>query len=74
MNGTHYDFKKLAKHRADVMTQDALAERLGVSFVTISRLENGHGASYELLFRACAEIGLDIKDILHSSKNFCIAA
>lgn len=40
------------------VTQAELAERLGVSRMTVSRLEQGDGVSLETAVRALSELGL----------------
>jgi transcriptional regulator with XRE-family HTH domain len=73
MNGAHYKPELLAAVRKEKITQKELAERLGVTEMTIHRAETGKNASYELLSDICREIGLDIKTILLSTetKIFC---
>lgn len=72
MNATHYNPDQLAKLRESKFTQKQLADRLGVTEMTIHRAEKGVSVSYELLTDICREIGVDIKEILLSTaaKNF----
>lgn len=69
MNGNFYDYKKLSKIREGKIKQDKLAEKLGVSPITLSRLENGKNASYELIIQVCKELEVDSKDVLYSSNS-----
>jgi transcriptional regulator with XRE-family HTH domain len=73
MNADHYNPELLAAARKKKITQKELAERLGVTEMTIHRAETGKNASYELLSDICREIGLDVKKILVSTppKIFC---
>lgn len=64
MNGSHYDFRKLASARSAIYTQEEFAKLVGVHPVSWSRVENGHSASFEVIARACSLLGIDIRDIL----------
>jgi transcriptional regulator with XRE-family HTH domain len=76
MNSTHYDPIKLKDAREKKFTQKQLAEKLGVTEMTIYRAETGQNVSFELLSDICSEVGLDVKKILlpTSGKNFCLAS
>lgn len=73
MNGTLYDFKRLAGLRQAQFTQDKFAEQLNINIVTLSRLENGHNASHELILRACQLLDVDSNEIFYSSRNIIVA-
>lgn len=45
------------------LTQDELAEKVGVSRVTISAIENGANTSVEVSLRIAKFFGKDVKDI-----------
>lgn len=75
MNAQDYDHKRLANARkAAGLTQDQLAEQLGVTSVTISRVETGVSASYGLLTRIATQLGRSVTEFLHEKsvedKNF----
>lgn len=67
MNAEHYNPELLATVRKQKITQKDLAEKLGVTEMTIYRAEKGESVSYELLSEICREIGIDIKNILVST-------
>lgn len=69
MKGDLYDYKKLATVREAKYTQEKFAEMLGVTVVTLSRLENGHNASYELILKACQLLDIDSSKIFYSSRQ-----
>lgn len=68
MNTEHYSPEILAAERKKKITQKELAERLGVTEMTIYRAESGQNVSYELLVDICHEIGIDIKKLLLSTE------
>lgn len=74
MNGNFYDYKKISEVREAKVKQDKLAEKLGVSPITLSRLENGKNASYELIIQVCKELEIDSKEIFYSSNSVSLAA
>lgn len=58
MDGTKYNYEKVARLRREAgLTQEQLAEALGVTNVTISRVETGVAASFELLARIALKFG-----------------
>ena len=67
MNSNHYNPAKLAKLREKKLTQRQLADKLGVTEMTIYRAEKGERVSYELLSSICIQIGVDVKEILIST-------
>lgn len=69
MKGNLYDFKKLASIREARYTQEKFAEMLDVSVVTLSRVENGHNASYELILKCCQLLDIDSNKIFYSSRQ-----
>jgi transcriptional regulator with XRE-family HTH domain len=73
MNGSLYNHRLLADVRAQKYTQEQFAEMLDVSVVTLSRMENGRNASYELIFNACQKLDLDSSKILYSSRHLTLA-
>lgn len=73
MNGTFYDYKKLATVREAKYTQEVFAEMLKVTVVTLSRMENGHNASYELIMKACRLLDIDSIKIFYSSRQLSFA-
>jgi DNA-binding XRE family transcriptional regulator len=68
MNGTHYDFKKLASVRERKYTQEEFAKLLGVHVVTLSRVENGHAASFELINKICKLLDINSKTVFRSGQ------
>jgi transcriptional regulator with XRE-family HTH domain len=74
MNGKLYNHRLLAAFREAKYTQEEFAEKLKISPVTLSRMENGHSASYELILRACQMLDLDSSKILYSSRKVSLAA
>lgn len=67
MDGRFYDHAKVAKLRSDAgMTQEQLADELEVTPITISRVENGHSASPDLLARIARRFGKNLADLLYS--------
>jgi transcriptional regulator with XRE-family HTH domain len=73
MKGNLYDHKFLAKSRDAKYTQEDFAEMLDVSIVTLSRMENGHSASYELILKACQLLDLDSSKVFYSSRQLASA-
>jgi DNA-binding XRE family transcriptional regulator len=69
MKGDLYDHKFLAKVRESKHTQEEFAKLLKVNVVTLSRMENGHSASYELVMRACRVLDIDSSKIFYSSRQ-----
>jgi transcriptional regulator with XRE-family HTH domain len=74
MDGKFYNHRLLASVREARYTQEQFAERLKISPVTLSRMENGRNASYELIMRACQALDLDSSKILYSSRRVSLAA
>jgi DNA-binding Xre family transcriptional regulator len=76
MNAEHYDHEKLAQLRQGKFTRAELADALQITEMTVHRAEAGKGVSYEVLFRICTLLGVDIRDILRvePEKNFSSAA
>lgn len=73
MNGSLYNHRLLADVREAKYTQEQFAEILDVSVVTLSRMENGRNASYELILKACQLLDLDSSKILYSSRTLTLA-
>jgi transcriptional regulator with XRE-family HTH domain len=69
MKGNLYDHRFLAKVREGKYTQEQFAEKLDVTVVTLSRLENGHNASYELILKACQLLDIDSSKVFYSSRQ-----
>lgn len=69
MNGTFYDYKRLASARDLKHTQEEFAGILGIGVIQLSRMENGHSASYETIVKACQLLDIDSSKILYSSKQ-----
>ncbi len=69
MNGNLYDFKRLASTRELKYTQEEFAKLLGINKITLSRIENGHNASYETILKACQLLDIDSSKIVYSSKQ-----
>lgn len=77
MNASHYNSAKLALAREQKqLTQKNIAEKLGVTEMTVYRAEKGINASYELLVKFCELVDLDIREILvlDKAKNFSFVA
>lgn len=74
MKGNLYNHDLLATLREARFTQEVFAEKLGVNVVTLSRLENGHNASYELIMKACQLLDVDSSKIFYSSRQVSFAA
>jgi transcriptional regulator with XRE-family HTH domain len=74
MNGKFYNHDLLARVREAKYTQEQFAEVLNISPITLSRLENGRNASYELILRACQALDLDSSKIFYSSRKVSLAA
>jgi transcriptional regulator with XRE-family HTH domain len=62
---------RLRREQQD-LTQEELAELAGVSAATISRIENGRGASFKSIDRVLRVLGLD--DWMEALKEFANAA
>jgi transcriptional regulator with XRE-family HTH domain len=73
MNGSLYNHRLLADVRDARYTQEQFAEILGITVVTLSRMENGRNASYELILKACQHLDLDSSKIMYSSRNLTLA-
>ena len=73
MKGSNYDFKTLADIRQLKYTQQVFAEKLGVTIVTLSRMENGHSASYELIMKVCQLLDIDSNKIFYSNRQLAVA-
>jgi transcriptional regulator with XRE-family HTH domain len=73
MKGDFYNYRFLANVREAKYTQEQFAKLLKVNTVTLSRLENGHSASYELIVRACQLLDLDSSKIFYSSRQLTFA-
>ncbi len=69
MDGTQYDFRKLAAVRSASYTQVEFAKLVRVHVVTLNRVENGHNASFELITKICQLLDIDSSRILYSSKQ-----
>lgn len=69
MKGNLYDFRKLAILREAKFTQEEFAKKLEITVITLSRIENGHNASYEILMKICKELGVDSSKIFYSSRQ-----
>ena len=72
MKGDFYDFKKLATIREAKYTQEKFAKLLETTVITVSRLENGHNASYELIMKACQLLDIDSNKIFYSSRQLSV--
>lgn len=70
MKGDRYNYKLLGQIRDAKYSQTTFAEMLGVTVVTLSRMENGHNASYELIFRACDLLDVDSSKIFYSNRRY----
>lgn len=68
MNNNHYYPEKLAEIRKGIGTQEEVAEKLGISNITLSRAENGKNASYELLCAIASLANVDVRDLLKSNE------
>lgn len=69
MNVNHYHPEKLAEIRKRIGTQEDVAEKLGITNVTLSRAENGRNASYELLCSIANLANVDVRELLKSNEN-----
>ena len=75
MNWKHYDHKKIASTRkAQNLTQAEIAEKAGVSVMTIYRVEEGKHASYEVLNTIANLLDINLKDFLHDTKKNSLVA
>lgn len=73
MNANHYDPEKLKKLRAEKslrdgseITQQIVADALGVQRQTIYRAENGLDISYERICDLADYYGVEVTSLLHS--------
>lgn len=67
MNAQHYDPAKITKLRMNAgLTQKQIADELGVTSIHLSRVENGHSASYALLSRIALRFGKKVTYLLHA--------
>lgn len=73
MKGNLYNYKLLATVREAKYTQEKFAELLEVTIVTLSRLENGHNASYELIMKACQLLDIDSSKVFYSTRQLSFA-
>jgi transcriptional regulator with XRE-family HTH domain len=73
MKGNLYNHQLLASIRDAKYTQERFAEMIGVTTITLSRMENGHGASYELILKACQALDIDSSKIFYSSRHLALA-
>lgn len=73
MQGNLYNFKLLAQIRDAKYTQEEFAEKLDVTLVTVSRMENGKSASYETILKACQILDIDSTKIFYSSRQLALA-
>jgi transcriptional regulator with XRE-family HTH domain len=74
MNGNLYNYKLIGSIRNAKYTQDEFAKLLNITVVTLSRLENGHSASYELIMKACQLLDIDSSKIFYSSRQVSLSA
>jgi transcriptional regulator with XRE-family HTH domain len=66
MDARHYDPQKITKLRESVgMSQDALAQEVGVCRVTINRAEQGRSASYNLLVKIANALNVSVTEFLY---------
>jgi transcriptional regulator with XRE-family HTH domain len=63
--------KKLRKIRRDRdMTQEQLAEAIGVTMAFISRMERGrHGASFDNIQKLAEVLGVEVEELFHFPKD-----
>lgn len=73
MKGNLYNFALLAQFRDAKYTQEEIAKMLDVTVTTVSRMENGQNASYELIGRACQALDIDSSKIFYSSRQVSFA-
>lgn len=65
MTGADYKNEDIQQKREALgMTQGQLAEAVSVHLVTISRVENGHVCSFELLRSIAGVLQMDWRDLL----------
>jgi transcriptional regulator with XRE-family HTH domain len=74
MTGKFYNHRLLAEVREARYTQEQFAKVLDISPITLSRIENGRNASYEMILRACQALDLDSSKIFYSSRKVSLAA
>jgi DNA-binding XRE family transcriptional regulator len=69
MTKNDYDNSKLIKLReSKKMTQEDVAETIGVSRFTIIRAEQGQSASWKLLQTLSAFYGISISELIHPAQ------
>lgn len=73
MQGNLYNYKLLGSIREAKYTQEQFAEILNITVVTLSRMENGKNASYELILKACQHLDIDSSKIFYSSRQVSFA-
>lgn|SRR5690606_31354018 len=49
-------------------TSNELAQKIGISYPTVSRLENGHFGPSGIVTKKLAELGMNIEDIAHTAR------
>ncbi|MGD9564483.1 MAG: helix-turn-helix domain-containing protein [Pyrinomonadaceae bacterium] len=69
MNGTYYDYQLLATIRNAKYTQEEFAKMLDVTIPTLSRIENGRNASYEIIVKICQLLDIDSAKVFYSSRK-----
>lgn len=69
MKGNLFDHEKLARLRKEKYSQKVFADLVPIDTVSLSRIENGHSGSYEVILRICQLLGVDSKDIFYSSND-----
>ena len=65
MTSNHYNHERLREIRMQRFTQEQIARLVGVNVKTISRVETGKSASFELLSRIMRECGRPVKEIIY---------
>jgi transcriptional regulator with XRE-family HTH domain len=66
MDSRHYNPKRLVELREEKgLTQETVAAQLNVQRETISRVERGKVASYDILCDYTGLLGVNVTDILH---------
>lgn len=67
VNAKHYNAEVLRQWREGAgLSQEALAEKIGVHRITIIRAESGDSASYDLLLRIASEFSRSVTEALHA--------
>ena len=72
MKGNLYNYRKLATIRESKYTQEKFAEIIGITAITLSRIENGHNASYEILIKICQVLDIDSNKIFYSTRQLAL--